>query len=136
MIRKLLAIVLLGGFTACSSQPIELDQILALTTPEKWKIDDSYERLAEYHQLRFQPIWMVSNAKLNSVISIDDDEGKAQIALGVYGGLMDLNAHWTMCVIELETIDSNVTSISAYDGKTSSRCEEFFQPLRDHPKAR
>ena len=66
MIRKLLAIVLLGGFTACSSQPIELDQILALTTPEKWKIDDSYERLAEYHQLRFQPIWMVSNAKLNS----------------------------------------------------------------------
>lgn len=136
MIRKMLAIALLGGISACSSQPVKLDEILTQTTPERWRIDDSYEQLAEYHQLRFQPIWMVSNSKINSVISIDDKEGKAQIALGVYGGAMDFNAHWTMCVIELETIGANVTYVSAYDGKTSNRCGEFFEPLRNHPNVR
>ena len=114
---------------ACASEPTKLADVISSKEPSTWAIEENYITLAEYHELRFKPDWIGTGSKLDDIVTIDEENGTAQIALGVYA----IDADWTMCVMILTATSTNTTEISAFDGGTSTRCDEFFEVLLNHP---
>lgn len=118
---------------ACASNPIELRDIIATKQPIVVNIQANIPEIASYHDLRFRPEWMISNSKLNSILKMSENEDEGVIKLGIYGGWLDGNPDWTMCVMVLKSSIDGSTEVQLYDGGTSARCPEFFAPLLRHP---